>query len=595
MDFMSYAAEPASCSSSSKDNQTNKDPAQSGSIAKCSNLMNWGGDHGSSSSSDLDNVGPEAGSVPSEAEGDDHLPISNRGNRIVGDHGSQANIMQMNSSQNLHQHFQCIGSSGHITGSGSGGACRQQGQGGSVRQYIRSKMPRLRWTPDLHHCFVQAVERLGGQERATPKLVLQHMDVKGLTIAHVKSHLQMYRSMKNDETSYIEGFTESSSVLGDEEKLKEAQFSRVHDEASYMPKWKVSCSRADLTSIHQHHYHHHHHHHPQQPPKHPAAGAAAEQPFFRISGAPLINKNFSSSSAAPNFHLQPVGLCSSSSRSALSFFHNDSVDHLEFSISPSLGLIKPQQQRHSEIDDIRHLRNSIQPAAGRDEGRPSDGSYFQAGGSKRPAGWPELHQTRSAHQPLQLLIGDRMSIAAASSRSIADNNIFDYDGIFHKLAKRPATANYPLKLFNGEDVDCEHSMRNAIRTLRPLSIPFADFQQEKASKDSGESMDLPVVTRPSLRTWAQFQQERQVQQLERCETLQLLPSEPEQHLAKNAEADGLLTLSLSTACTPLSASISPQHQHLSRLAVDQLWKPLAATTSNSCSVEPNLDLKISIA
>jgi hypothetical protein len=33
-----------------------------------------------------------------------------------------------------------------------------------VRPYVRSKVPRLRWTPDLHLCFVQAVERLGGQE-----------------------------------------------------------------------------------------------------------------------------------------------------------------------------------------------------------------------------------------------------------------------------------------------------------------------------------------------------------------------------------------------------------------------------------------------
>ncbi|XVE87761.1 hypothetical protein DITRI_Ditri19aG0013700 [Diplodiscus trichospermus] len=68
----------------------------------------------------------------------------------------------------------------------------------AVRPYVRSKMPRLRWTPDLHHCFEHAVERLGGEDRATPKMVLQIMNVKGLTISHVKSHLQMYRSMKHE-------------------------------------------------------------------------------------------------------------------------------------------------------------------------------------------------------------------------------------------------------------------------------------------------------------------------------------------------------------------------------------------------------------
>lgn len=36
------------------------------------------------------------------------------------------------------------------------------GRNGAVRQYIRSKVPRLRWTPELHHCFVHAIERLGG-------------------------------------------------------------------------------------------------------------------------------------------------------------------------------------------------------------------------------------------------------------------------------------------------------------------------------------------------------------------------------------------------------------------------------------------------
>ncbi|CAI9097244.1 OLC1v1033623C1 [Oldenlandia corymbosa var. corymbosa] len=55
---------------------------------------------------------------------------------------------------------------------------------------------RLKWTQELHSLFEKAVTQLGGPDRATPKGILRAMGIPGLTIFHVKSHLQKYRMSK---------------------------------------------------------------------------------------------------------------------------------------------------------------------------------------------------------------------------------------------------------------------------------------------------------------------------------------------------------------------------------------------------------------
>ncbi|KAF1874403.1 hypothetical protein Lal_00029829 [Lupinus albus] len=58
--------------------------------------------------------------------------------------------------------------------------------------------PRMKWTPELHQRFIDAINQLGGVEKATPKSLMRVMGIPGLTLLGKSPHMETSSDNKQD-------------------------------------------------------------------------------------------------------------------------------------------------------------------------------------------------------------------------------------------------------------------------------------------------------------------------------------------------------------------------------------------------------------
>ena len=131
---------------------------------------------------------------------------------------------------------------------------------------------RLRWTPELHREFIHAVDQLGGLEIATPKGIMSLMSTAGMTLQHIKSHLQKYRLQEVLSGKRAEAGTEAARKRRAMIKVARAQQAQV---------MKRRASEADLTLA-------------------DAAGTGSDEPVTKERLSELLDKTSSGEGLKPS-------------------------------------------------------------------------------------------------------------------------------------------------------------------------------------------------------------------------------------------------------------------------------------------------------
>jgi SHAQKYF class myb-like DNA-binding protein len=131
---------------------------------------------------------------------------------------------------------------------------------------------RLRWTPELHREFIHAVDQLGGLEIATPKGIMSLMTTAGMTLQHIKSHLQKYRLQEVPSGKRAEAGTEAARKRRAMIKVARAQQAQV---------MKRRASEVDLTLA-------------------DAAGTGSDEPVTKERLSQLLDKTSSGEGSKPS-------------------------------------------------------------------------------------------------------------------------------------------------------------------------------------------------------------------------------------------------------------------------------------------------------